>query len=115
VLVIGDDECMRPCSVAYDRRVVGVLSGAGEFRPGIVLDRRGGLRRAPIALIGKVVCKVDADLGAVGVGDLLTTSQTLGHAMRVSDSTRAFGAVIGKALRALPSARGLIPVLVGLQ
>jgi hypothetical protein len=35
--------------------------------------------------------------------------------MKASDPSRAFGAVIGKALRPLPSGRGKIPVLVALQ
>jgi len=115
VLVIEEDERLRRCLEAYDRRVAGVMSGAGDLRPGIVLDRRGGERRAPIALAGKVVCKVDAGYGAIGVGDLLTTSPTPGHAMRAADPSRAFGAVLGKALRGLPGGRGLVPVLVGLQ
>jgi hypothetical protein len=35
--------------------------------------------------------------------------------MRADDPNRAFGAVIGKALRPLASGRGLVPVLVALQ
>jgi hypothetical protein len=35
--------------------------------------------------------------------------------MRATDPARAFCAVIGKALRSLPSGRGLLPVLVALQ
>jgi len=45
-------------------------------------------------------------------GDLLTTSATQGHAMRVSDRSRALGAIIGKALAALDAGSGLIPILV---
>jgi hypothetical protein len=51
----------------------------------------------------------------IEVGDLLTTSSCSGHAMKASDPFRAFGAVIGKALRPLASGRGKIPVLVALQ
>ena len=40
VMVIGDDERLRVSTAAYDRRVAGVVSGAGSYRPGIVLDRR---------------------------------------------------------------------------
>lgn len=116
VLVIAEGERLRCCNQAYDRRVAGVLSGAGDLRPGIVLDRRGGSeRRAPVALVGKVVCKVDAGYGAIATGDLLTTSATPGHAMRASDANQAFGAVLGKALRGLPAGCELVPVLVGLQ
>jgi hypothetical protein len=51
----------------------------------------------------------------IEVGDLLTTSPTPGHAMKATDPVRAFGAVIGKALRALGDGQGLIPILVALQ
>jgi hypothetical protein len=81
----------------------------------VVLDSRNGSDRLPLALTGKVWCKVDADYGAVEVGDMLTTSSTPGHAMRATDQARAFGAVIGKALGGLKAGRSLIPVLASLQ
>jgi hypothetical protein len=116
VMVLGCDGALEPGSQAYDRKVVGVVSGAGECWPGLVLNRRGSSRnRAPIALMGRVFCKVDAQYGAVDAGDLLTTSPTVGHAMKASDSSRAFGAVIGKALRPLPNGQALVPVLIALQ
>lgn len=116
VVVIGRDEALQPCLTAYDRRVAGVVSGAGAYRPGIVLDRRSGTGgRVQVALTGKVYCQVDARYGAVDVGDLLTTSDTPGHAMKVTDPVSAFGSVLGKALRPLASGRGTIPILVALQ
>jgi len=68
-----------------------------------------------VALLGKVYCKVDATAAPVAVGDLLTTSDTPGYAMKATDPQRAFGAVLGKALQPLPAGSGLIPVLVALQ
>jgi hypothetical protein len=65
--------------------------------------------------VGKVFCKVDAQYGAIAVGDLLTTSPTLGHAMKATKPHKAFGAVIGKALRPLQDGCGLIPILIALQ
>lgn len=62
--------------------------------------------------MGKVYCRVDARLGAIEVGDMLTTSTTPGHAMKASESALAFGAVIGKALQPLHEGVRLIPVLV---
>lgn len=116
VLVIHDEGSLRPSTQAYDRRVAGVVSGAGGVNPGIVLGRSGvSNNRQPIALSGKVYCKVEADSASIRVGDLLTTSAVPGHAMKASDATQAFGAVIGKALRPLESGRGLIPILVALQ
>src|SRR5262249_21671472 len=41
VLVLdGDTDALRPCTRSYDSGVAGVLSGAGGYRPGIVLDYR---------------------------------------------------------------------------
>jgi hypothetical protein len=116
VLVIGADDGLELSRGPYDKRVAGVVSGAGAYKPGLVLDRQAVREgRVPVALIGKVFCKVDAQYSSVEVGDLLTTSPTCGHAMKATDPARAFGAVIGKALRPLASGQGLIPILVALQ
>jgi hypothetical protein len=116
VMVITDSGQLEPCGKAYDRRVAGVISGAGNFRSGLVLDKQKEARdRSPIALSGKTFCRVDAGFGGVEIGDLLTTSAHAGYAMKASDAGHAFGAVIGKALRALPEGTGLIPILVALQ
>lgn len=116
VMVLDCNGALAASEHAYDKRVAGVVSGAGDYKPGIVLDKRDtGVLRQPIALLGKVFCKVDAQFGAIAVGDLLTTSPTPGHAMMTNDPLRAFGTVIGKALRPLHSGQGLIPVLVALQ
>lgn len=116
VMVLAAAGKLAPCSAPYDRRAAGVLSGAGSYRPALVLDRREPAPdRMPLALVGKVYCKVDADHGPIAFGDLLTTSATPGHAMRASDRDRAFGAVIGKALADCPAGRAMIPILVALQ
>ena len=116
VMVLDAEGRLRLSDRAYDPRVAGVLSGAGAFKPGIILDRKVSSRpRAALAVIGKVYCKVDANRQPIGAGDLLTTSAVPGHAMRASDRRRAFGAVIGKALASLRAGQGLIPVLVALQ
>lgn len=116
VMVLGADGSLTECREPYDRKVVGVISGAGRFKPGIVMDKRESANnRQPVALMGKVFCKVEASFGPIAVGDLLTTSAEPGHAMRAGDPTLAFGAVIGKALEPCPSGRGLIAVLIALQ
>jgi hypothetical protein len=113
VVVIGSDGALRECVQPYDGCVAGIISGAGSYCPALVLDRaEKSPSRQPVALIGKVFCKVDADFGAISAGDMLTTSSTRGYAMKASDRQRAFGAVVGKALAPLASGRGLIPVLV---
>jgi hypothetical protein len=116
VMVIDEEGSLQSSQGPYDKKVAGVVSGAGAYKSGLVLDRRESREdRVPVALMGKVECKVDAQYGPVEVGDLLTTSPTSGHAMKADDPLKAFGAVIGKALRPLKSGRGLIPVLVALQ
>lgn len=116
VLVLGQEGALQPCDTPYNKRVAGVVSGAGDYRPGIILDRQGTAPdRLAVALMGKVYCHADAGYAPIAIGDLLTTSPTFGHAMKADDPGRAFGAVIGKALRGLDGGRGLIPILVALQ
>jgi hypothetical protein len=116
VMVLGNEGTLSESQQAYDKRVAGVISGAGDYKPGIVLDKQQTPgNRQPIALLGKVFCKVDAQFGAIEVGDLLTTSPTPGHAMKASDPFKAFGAVIGKAMRPLTEGQGLIPILIAMQ
>ena len=116
VMVLDDSGGVRISQQAYDRRVAGIVSGAGTFKPAVILDRHStGSDRRALALMGKVYCMVDATHGPIAVGDLLTTSSTPGHAMKAQDPDRAFGAVIGKALKPWSNGCGLVPVLVALQ
>lgn len=103
---------------SYDRTVAGIVSGAGGVNTGLTLRQEGSIADGthPVALTGRVWCWCDADAsGAIEPGDLLTTSETPGHAMRVGDHGRAPGAVLGKAMTPLASGRGLVLVLVSLQ
>jgi hypothetical protein len=116
VVVIDDDGTVSASRHAYDRRVVGIVSGAGHYRPGLVLDHRPDrTNRLPVAVFGKVFCRVDATDEPIAAGDLLCSSEVQGRARRAGDAGRAFGAVIGKALGSLAAGTGLIPVLVALQ
>jgi antitoxin (DNA-binding transcriptional repressor) of toxin-antitoxin stability system len=116
VVILDTDGVARCSDEPYDSRVIGVVSGAGSFKPGIVLDRRdSGRPRRPVAVMGKVSCLVDATVAPVRAGDLLTTAERPGHAMRAVDRARAFGAVLGKALYPLDTGVGLVPVLITLQ
>ena len=116
VMVLDESGFLQTSHKPYDKRVAGVVSGIGGYRPGVLLDvRETGHTRVPLALIGKVYCLADATSGAIAVGDLLTTAPTAGHAMKASDPGKAFGAILGKALKPLHDGCGLIPVLVTLQ
>jgi hypothetical protein len=113
VLVIGSTGKLCVSSDPYDTRVAGVVSGAGGLKPAIVLQRIESCQaRSPIALIGKAFCKVDASFARIAAGDLLTTSSTPGHAMKVLDPRRATGAILGKALHGFMDGQGLIPILI---
>lgn len=109
---------LRIADRAYDSTVAGVISGANGVNVGLMLTQEGSVAdgKHPVAMSGRVWCMADADAnGAIRAGDLLTTSDTPGHAMRASDRDRMHGAVIGKAMSTLESGRGLVLVLVNLQ
>lgn len=102
---------------AYDRMVAGVVSGAGGIEPGLIMGQEGSIADGayPVALTGRVYVYVDASYGAIAPGDLLTTSETPGHAMKVADHARSQGAILGKAMTALEEGTGLVLMLVSLQ
>jgi hypothetical protein len=69
-----------------------------------------------VALTGRVYCYVDATEQAIEPGDLLTSSDKAGYAMKATDAARSHGAVIGKSMTAMAKGeKGLVLVLVNLQ
>src|SRR5262249_56888126 len=94
-----------------DRRVAGVISGAGGVQPGMMMGQEGTLAdgKHPVALGGRVYVWVDATRGAVKPGDLLTTSATPGYAMKAANTSMAQGAIICKAMTGLKRRKGLVP------
>jgi hypothetical protein len=103
-------------SLPYDRKVAGVISGAGGIQAGIRLTQEKVLEEGRnVALTGRVYVQADAAFGEIQPGDLMTTSTTPGHAMKVSDHTRAQGAILGKAMTRLAQGQGLVLILVTLQ
>jgi hypothetical protein len=114
IAIIGTDGALEPCREAYDSRVAGVVAGAGNLRPAILLGQGtvAAGRSVPLSLTGRAWCKVDAAFAPIRPGDLLTTSSTVGYAMRADDPFRRAGALIGKALAPLTEGCGLVPVLV---
>jgi hypothetical protein len=100
----------------YDSRVAGVVSGANGINPGIQMQQQGLLEGGKnVALTGRVYVQADASNGPIDPGDLLTTSSTPGCAMKVTDHTRAQGAILGKAMSSLEQGQGMVLVLVTLQ
>jgi hypothetical protein len=107
-----------PCTEPFDRKVAGIISGAGGVATGLSMGHEGTIADGKhlVALTGRVYCLVDASTAAIEPGDMLTTSSLRGHAMRASDLDGSRGAVIGKAMTNLAKGeRGLVLVLVNLQ
>jgi hypothetical protein len=116
LMVLNPTGKLEPSSIPYDRKVVGVVAGAGKYRPGIILGHKGDAAgQVPISVLGKVSCQADATYAPIEVGDLLTTSSLAGYAMKADDPQKAFGSVIGKALSPLGEGTGLVDVLITLQ
>ncbi len=118
VLVIDEDHPgeLKLSTAAYDTKVAGIVSGANGINPGIALHQDGFSDGGQnVALSGRVYVQADATKSAIKPGDLLTTSDTPGHAMKVTDSSRAQGAILGKAMSSLKDGKGLVLVLVSLQ
>jgi hypothetical protein len=119
VLIIGPEGKLQPSTTAYDTKVAGIVS----TDPGVTLGTKenGNPGEQIIAVAGRVPCKVDATIVPIHAGDLLTTSDNPGYAMKAEQvSTGALkfylpGTVIGKAMGTLESGTGTIEVLVTLQ
>jgi hypothetical protein len=108
-----------------DPRLVGIISS----EPGLLLgsehtessDNTEESRLFPVALCGRVPCKVSDENGPIARGDLLTSSSTPGHAMKAIPTTvdgvpiHAPGTILGKALKSHKAGIGLIEVFVTLQ
>jgi len=106
-----------PSTREYDSTVAGVVSGAGGVSTGMVMGQEGTVASGdqPIALTGRVYVWCDASTSPIVPGDLLTTSNAVGHAMKAADGMRAHGAILGKAMSSLHEGKGLVLVLVSLQ
>jgi hypothetical protein len=101
---------------AYDRKVAGIVSGAGGIQPGISMIQEDMLEAGKnVALSGRVHVNANTSGGPIAPGDLLTTSDIPGEAMKASDSARAQGAILGKAMTGLRDDSGTVLVLVTLQ
>ena len=116
VLVIDPDHAGRflKSAEAYSTGVTGIYS----TKPGMVGRREKTPRspdEVPMAMTGIVPLKVSAENGPIKPGDLLVTSSTFGYAMKGTDRSRMFGAIVGKALGSLDSGTGVIETVVALQ
>jgi len=91
---------------AYDILVAGVISETPTFLIG------GDKLGLPVALAGRVNCKVTTENGPIEIGDLLVTSSKPGYAMKADSDKVKPGMIIGKALESLEKGEGKILILV---
>lgn len=108
-----------------DDLIIGVISTSPGFLLGAEHGedekRHDGKRAYPVALSGRVPCNVTDENGPINRGDLLTSSSTIGHAMKATPlvvggvEIYAPGTIIGKALESLRSGTGVIEVFVTLR
>ncbi len=145
VVVIVDNVTIGHTTKPYDSRVVGIISTS----PNIVFNfdgdtneysSIGGLDNytmpddsAPLSLAGRVPVKVTNDNGNIEAGDMLTTSQTPGHAMKftllkftgtetsqeladkLNENEERRNSILGKALEPCNNETCKIMVLITLQ
>jgi hypothetical protein len=118
VVVIDADHPgrLKRSAKAYDRKVAGIVSGANGINPGIALHQEGALDGGEnVALSGRVYVQAESSSGFIEPGDLLTTSDIPGCAMKATDAVRRQGSILGKAMSSLRDSRGTVLVLVTLQ
>jgi hypothetical protein len=114
-----DGDGVLRAATANDTLVCGVISTA----PGVLLnsdpdapDRDG---QVPVALCGRVPCRVVDENGPIRRGDLLTSSSLPGHAMRAEpvlvdgEPVYRSGTIVGKALAAHAAGTGVIDIFIG--
>jgi hypothetical protein len=118
VMVIDDGHPgkLRVSDKAYDRKLAGIVSGGGGAHSGLVLGQELlPAAEIPVALTGRVYCKAEAVTHPIEPGDMLTSSDIPGHAMKAVNASAAQGAILGKAMTPLKEGKGLVLVLVNLQ
>jgi hypothetical protein len=111
----GSPGRLRVADEAYSHTVAGVVSGANSLSAGVVLGVDAVDGGQPVALSGRVWVRCDASAEPIHPGDLLTTAERAGFAMKAADPERAHGAILGKAMSSLEAGTGLVLVLVSLQ
>lgn len=112
VVVATGADSVQVCSDPYDHRVACVVSDVGGFRPAVLLNDQGRGNHLPVALAGRVRCKIDAQ-SAPG------RSGRHAHHVRYAGACHASLRCSARGWRSdRPGTRprcGMVPVLVALQ
>jgi len=127
-LELGDVVCidkeakvrMRRSQKSYDSLVAGIVSDLETAAMIIGGDTTSEENttikdKKPIALVGRVLCKVNTENGPIEIGDLLVTSNKPGYAMKADINKLKPGMVLGKAMESLKNGEGKIVVWITLQ
>ncbi|MFH1187487.1 MAG: prepilin-type N-terminal cleavage/methylation domain-containing protein [bacterium] len=111
VVIMGDDgyKSIKPCDSAYDKKVAGVVSDNAS----IIMGRINGSGKEIIAIKGVVAVKATNKNGNIKKGNLLTTSDISGRAMRAAEIKT--GTIIGKALENCDSEYCDVKTLINLR
>jgi hypothetical protein len=105
VLVFGGEKEVTKSTTSNDTRLAGVVT----TNPAYTMNQDQKGIKTCIALVGRTPCKV---IGKVKKGDLLTTSNTPGYAIKALDPK--LGSIIGKALEDKNTGEaGVIEIAVG--
>lgn len=105
VMIMDQEQKIAVARSPHNKKVIGISSMA----PAIILQgqklqlsngdyqfKKG--QQVPLALKGRVFCKVTNENGAIVPGDLLTLSSTPGHAMKLADKNSVGTSIVAKAL-----------------
>lgn len=121
VIDSSSEAVLKKNTKAYEVNVAGIISSVNSSTL-VIGQRSDGTNDKPLALAGRVFCKVTTDNGPIEPGDLLTTSPTPGHAMKAKPIGEINGypiypqgCIVGKALEPLKEGKGKILVLVCLM
>ncbi|OQY27094.1 MAG: hypothetical protein B6244_11635 [Candidatus Cloacimonetes bacterium 4572_55] len=115
VLIIDpDSDKFIPCNAADQSSVIGIVApGAARNDDGTIQTITYGASTFVDGNEVEIRVKADATYGKIRRGDLLTTSPTVGYAMKAENPR--IGAIIGKALDNLDNGRDEIRILVTLN
>jgi len=106
VVVIDYNNKIKKSNKAYDTKVAGIVS----TKPGMILSSETG--GVLLAMAGRVPIKVTNENGNIMPGDLLTTSNKPGYAMKCNYIYLCRGALVAKALEPFNKEEGKINALV---
>ena len=108
---------LRVTQSSYDPFIAGVVSGANGVKPGILMGQQGTIANGEelVTISGRTYVKCNAGNGVIKIGDLLTSSEIPGEAMKAGKKRKARGAIIGKAMSNLDQESGYVLVLVSLH